>query len=57
MDHKKPFDILQRTEQYKNAVLREEIHNILRIISLHVESSNGKDLESLKKYLRKIVDY
>jgi hypothetical protein len=57
MDHKGPFDILKRTEQYKDAVAREEIHNILRIISLHIENSSGKDLELLKKYLRKLVDY
>jgi hypothetical protein len=53
----KPFDIIERTQRYTDAVNREEIHNILRVISMHVESSNGEDLALLKKYLRKLVDY
>lgn len=54
---KRNVGIDEDAQDYQDSVSKEEINNMLRIISVQLKHLSGNDLDILKKYLKKIIDY
>jgi beta-lactamase class D len=57
MASKKTNNIINESQEFKDAVSREEIRAILKRLEYMVKNLSGNDLELLKNSLRKLFEY
>lgn len=50
-------DVLDKAENYEDSVKKTEIRNTLRILFRQVGLLSGKDLDIMRNFLDKLVNY
>lgn len=50
-------DIDNKFNDFEDAINKEEILHILKVLSYQIKNLSGKDLILMKSYLKKIVKY